>query len=1113
VSDEQVLVDIIRSAVTRGTSNGAQLQYREGYIFGGSASSYYLSAYLDGDETTLVTGIIPIAGSYVGAGDYVQVVTNEFGFSWVNRVKETALYSKLATDVNRGMLFIGSGESAPSSGSSGYVLTSGGSSASSYWAPAAGGVTDHGALTGLGDNDHTQYQLTSAKDVANGYAGLDSGTKIPVAKLGSGAAGAGAKFLADDQTWIAVSSAAPTFIGARAIKASNQSLTTATEAAITFSSEVYDTDAFHSTSSNTSRFTIPTTGKYHIDAGVEFDGSTGGSRFAKLVLNGTTEIAFDRRGPNGGSITDTPNVHIDYSFTAGDYVELTALQTSGGNINARSGDETYLNIHALNGAQGPAGSTGAAGAGVPTGGTANQYLKKVTTTDFDTSWSTPAWAPDSVDYLVGTASAGLSAEIVVGTSPGGELGGTWASPTVDATHSGSAHHAQSHDHSAAGDSTALSPATLTLPVATTPAQTAEGSVVWDSDDDVLTVGTGAARKIFPYEGSTTPSAVSTSGSSGSGHESSLAGHVHPHEAAHVAHDTVWAAKGDLVVGTANDTAAILTVGANDTIPMADSTTGTGIKWVSPATPVAIGTANSESATDDFSRGGHVHAHETAHVAHDTVWDAKGDIVTGSGADTAVKTTVGADDTVLMADSAAGGGVKWVAPVTPVAIGTANAQGNSDDFTRGSHVHAHGSIAADASTTDLTGTLSANARIAVNKNSGATVGTRRRINLIEGSNVTLTVVDDNANEEVDITIAAAGSGGVADGDKGDITVSGSGATWTIDNDVVTYAKMQNISATDRLLGRDTAAAGDTEELTVGGGIEFTGSGGIQRSALTGDITATAGSGATTLAAGSASNLNSGTLPAGRLPALTGDVTTTIGTVATTIANDAVTYAKMQNVSATDRLLGRDTAAAGDVEEITVGGGLEFTGSTGIQRSALTGDVTASAGSNATTVAATHSGTSHAGVIATHEGLSDPHTGYVLESAIVASTYTPNWTGSTTNPVLNNGTITGKYIVVGKMCWVEVIITMGSSTTYGSGTWSVSVPVTSASDVGRQVLPQGTQRTSVTRPIYGELISNDTNVTLRSWPTTAGNAMTAVTPTFPTTWASTDVLTMSGWYRTA
>lgn len=40
-------------------------------------------------------------------------------------------------------------------------------------------------------------------------------------------------------------------------------------------------------------------------------------------------------------------------------------------------------------------------------------------------------APTTADYLVGTADAGLSSEIVVGTAPGGELGNTWASPTVD----------------------------------------------------------------------------------------------------------------------------------------------------------------------------------------------------------------------------------------------------------------------------------------------------------------------------------------------------------------------------------------------------------------------------------------------------------------------------------------------------------------------------------------------------------------------------------------------------------------------------------------------------------------------------------------------------------
>lgn len=39
-----------------------------------------------------------------------------------------------------------------------------------------------------------------------------------------------------------------------------------------------------------------------------------------------------------------------------------------------------------------------------------------------------------------------NAHLDTAPAPGGELGGTWASPTVDATHSGSAHHTEDHDH-------------------------------------------------------------------------------------------------------------------------------------------------------------------------------------------------------------------------------------------------------------------------------------------------------------------------------------------------------------------------------------------------------------------------------------------------------------------------------------------------------------------------------------------------------------------------------------------------------------------------------------------------------------------------------------------
>lgn len=89
------------------------------------------------------------------------------------------------------------------------------------------------------------------------------------------------------------------------------------------------------------------------------------------------------------------------------------------------------------------------------------------------------------------------------------------------------------------------------------------------------------------------------------------------------------------------------------------------------------------------------------------------------------------------------------------------------------------------------------------------------------------------------------GGVSDGDKGDITVSGTGAIWTVDNDAVTFPKMQNVDA-NRLIGRQSGGgSGDMEQIGLGGGVELSGAF-LQRQALTGDVTAVAGSNATTLA---------------------------------------------------------------------------------------------------------------------------------------------------------------------------------------------------------------------------------------------------------------------------
>lgn len=219
----------------------------------------------------------------------------------------------------------------------------------------------------------------------------------------------------------------------------------------------------------------------------------------------------------------------------------------------------------------------------------------------------------------------------------------------------------------------------------------------------------------------------------------------------------------------------------------------------------------------------------------------------------------------------------------------------------------------------------------------------------GTNITLTT---NAGTGT-VTINATG-GGLTDGDYGDITVSGSGTVLTVDNQAITLAKIVDI-ATASFLGRNTAGTGVTEVLsaaTVKTMLNLTGTNsGDQTITLTGDVTgsgtgsfaATIANNAVTLA--KLANIDSGDFIARNNPGngdpeaitsaeakvllnlsgtnsgdqtitLTSDVTGSgTGSFAATIANDAVTYAKMQNVSATDRVLGRVTAGAGDVEEIT------------------------------------------------------------------------------------------------------------------------------------------------------------------------------------------------------
>jgi hypothetical protein len=61
------------------------------------------------------------------------------------------------------------------------------------------------------------------------------------------------------------------------------------------------------------------------------------------------------------------------------------------------------------------------------------------------------------------------------------------------------------------------------------------------------------------------------------------------------------------------------------------------------------------------------------------------------------------------------------------------------------------------------------------------------------------------------------------------------------------------------------------------------------------------------------------------------------------------------------------------------------------------------------------------------------------------YTPSWTASVTNPAIGNGTILGGYFRIGNWVTFYAQIQAGSTTTFGSGQYRVSLPVAANSSI--------------------------------------------------------------------
>jgi hypothetical protein len=181
--------------------------------------------------------------------------------------------------------------------------------------------------------DPTTDVVTTAGDLiyatgADAVTRLGIGTAGQVLKVNSGATA---------PEWGAA--AASSFVGVSAYLSSNQTISNNTFAAISWNAEYYDTDNFHSLSTNTSRLTVPSGkgGKYLITGSISWAANATETRTVTIYKNGSIVNYLDQMMAVTTSQRRTVQAYnIVIDLVASDYIEIFVWQTSGGNLDVTS---------------------------------------------------------------------------------------------------------------------------------------------------------------------------------------------------------------------------------------------------------------------------------------------------------------------------------------------------------------------------------------------------------------------------------------------------------------------------------------------------------------------------------------------------------------------------------------------------------------------------------------------------------------------------------------------------------------------------------------------------------------------------------------------------------
>jgi hypothetical protein len=128
------------------------------------------------------------------------------------------------------------------------------------------------------------------------------------------------------------------------IDTGTQSINNTTDTTLTWASETLDTNTMHDNSTNNSRITIKTAGKYLVNAQITFDTSATGRRVVKIQKNGSDYDGNVMDGGNfGASYTYIVNTQI-LDLAVNDYLTVVVYQSSGGALLVRGNISSFKAI-------------------------------------------------------------------------------------------------------------------------------------------------------------------------------------------------------------------------------------------------------------------------------------------------------------------------------------------------------------------------------------------------------------------------------------------------------------------------------------------------------------------------------------------------------------------------------------------------------------------------------------------------------------------------------------------------------------------------------------------------------------------------------------------------